>query len=501
MKIRFVYCFIVLLGCCVNAFSQKKIANPVPSISEIIFPAVFETKNNFSLFHEVHIARDKVPTPSFWYKIIFNLDCSIEFTLFPLEDDDSYDFYLYKIEGNEVFCEASNDNKVISLNHYKLLEEQNDSQQPQSNSINTVKVNPIPVKSGDAIYVEVIASGGKDCGHIFYVEAANTSIIIKTINDNCNQISMIETSATVLSLKEKENRALVLLSDELCLTKEKEIYLSSIDLLGKNELLEDRLNNNTYRKTESRKYEKIQNLAELKDSILLVEILKRRKQNKTISKKTKSTADLYTTDISNKHQTAFQSVKNANNISRSQVDLVLFNLLLEDLKVKRNIKLGEVKAQYIVIKKIGKSDKEKKRDYYKFLKKLKLDKKKLDKEIENIQAKIKVNEKLIAKKEGGVSTDFMFDNTKEKEDIGLVYRIQIGVYKNKISKEIFKGLSPVYEEPYSAGVRYSVGAFGKLTYAKQAKEHIVSMGLKDAFIVSFYNGEKINIKTAIAIEQ
>lgn len=497
---KFTYCLIALVYCNVNAFSQKKSATPVPSISEIIFPAIFETKNNFSLFHEVHIARDKVRTPSFWYKIIFNVDCSFEFTLYPLEDNDSYDFYLYKIEGNEVFCEASNDNKVISLNHYKLLEENTDNQQSKNGS-NTVNVNPIPVKSGDAIYLEVISSKGKDCGHIFYLEAAKTSIILKTINDNCNQIPIIDAKVDLSSSLEKENRALVLLSDELCLTKEKEIYLSSIDLLGKNELLEDRLNNNTYRKTESRKYEKIQNLAELKDSILLVEILERRKQNKTISKKTKSTADLYTTDISNKHQTAFQSVKNANNISRSQVDLVLFNLLLEDLKVKRNIKLGEVKAQYIVIKKVGKSDKEKKRDYYKFLKKLKWDKKKLDKEIENIQAKIKVNEKLIAKKEGGVSNDFMFDNTKEKEEIGLVYRIQIGVYKNKISKEIFKGLSPVYEESYIAGVRYSVGAFEKLTYAKQAREHIVSMGLKDAFIVSFYNGEKINIKTAIAIEQ
>jgi hypothetical protein len=180
---------------------------------------------------------------------------------------------------------------------------------------------------------------------------------------------------------------------------------------------------------------------------------------------------------------------------------VLYNLLLEDLKVKRSIKQEEVKAQYTVIKKVGKSNKDKKRDYYKFLKKLKLDKKKLEEEIDNIQAKIKINEKLIAKKEKVVSNDFMFENTKEKEEVGLVYRIQIGVYKNKISKEIFKGLSPVYEEPYSGGVRYSVGAFGKLTYAKQAKEHIVNMGLKDAFIVSFYNRKKINIKTAIAIER
>jgi hypothetical protein len=50
-------------------------------------------------------------------------------------------------------------------------------------------------------------------------------------------------------------------------------------------------------------------------------------------------------------------------------------------------------------------------------------------------------------------------------------------------------------------VRYSVGAFPKFDYAKQAKMHVVNIGLKDAFIVAYFNGKRVNINEALKLER
>mgnify|MGYP003640956659 CR=1 FL=1 len=55
----------------------------VTSISEIIFPASANIRNNFNLFYEIHLNRREIPTPSFWYKVTFSQDCSFKFNLFP----------------------------------------------------------------------------------------------------------------------------------------------------------------------------------------------------------------------------------------------------------------------------------------------------------------------------------------------------------------------------------------------------------------------------------
>ncbi len=82
----------------------------------------------------------------------------------------------------------------------------------------------------------------------------------------------------------------------------------------------------------------------------------------------------------------------------------------------------------------------------------------------------------------------------------LVYRIQIGVFQNPISKNAFKGLSAVYTETYSGGTKYFKGAFFDYANAQHEKEYIKSIGLTDAFIVAYYNKKRITIEEARSFE-
>jgi hypothetical protein len=84
---------------------------------------------------------------------------------------------------------------------------------------------------------------------------------------------------------------------------------------------------------------------------------------------------------------------------------------------------------------------------------------------------------------------------------GLIYQVQIGVYKNAIVPEIFKGLTPVFGKTVAGGVSYSTGMFEKLADAQQAKTYVKGMGLTDAFIVAYHNKKKISLAEAAKLEK
>jgi hypothetical protein len=83
----------------------------------------------------------------------------------------------------------------------------------------------------------------------------------------------------------------------------------------------------------------------------------------------------------------------------------------------------------------------------------------------------------------------------------LLYQVQVGVYKNKVLYEIFKGLTPVYGKTTPQGISYSIGMFGTFADASQAKEYVKSTGLNDAFVVAYYNRKKISTAEAQKLEK
>jgi len=83
----------------------------------------------------------------------------------------------------------------------------------------------------------------------------------------------------------------------------------------------------------------------------------------------------------------------------------------------------------------------------------------------------------------------------------LVYQVQVGVYKNKVLYEIFRGLTPVYGKTTPQGISFAIGIFEKFADANQAKEYVKSIGLQDAFVVAYNNKKKINTADAQKLEK
>ncbi len=86
---------------------------------------------------------------------------------------------------------------------------------------------------------------------------------------------------------------------------------------------------------------------------------------------------------------------------------------------------------------------------------------------------------------------------------GVIYKIQIGVYKNLQSKTFFKGIWPVSAEtiPSSNNLRFLVGMFSSFTDARAAIDSVKKTGFKDAFIIAYYNQGKISVKEARNLEK
>jgi hypothetical protein len=80
----------------------------------------------------------------------------------------------------------------------------------------------------------------------------------------------------------------------------------------------------------------------------------------------------------------------------------------------------------------------------------------------------------------------------------LFFTVQIGVYNKPINeKDKFPGLSEINSivSPKKQ-IRYSTGKFSEINLAKERKNEAVQSGISDAFIVAYYQGERITITQA-----
>ena len=82
---------------------------------------------------------------------------------------------------------------------------------------------------------------------------------------------------------------------------------------------------------------------------------------------------------------------------------------------------------------------------------------------------------------------------------GLVFKVQIGAFRNPIPQNHFKGFAPIVKENAGNGItRYTAGLFKGINMAVEAKNTIRSIGYSDAFVVAFFNGKRISIAEARA---
>jgi hypothetical protein len=81
---------------------------------------------------------------------------------------------------------------------------------------------------------------------------------------------------------------------------------------------------------------------------------------------------------------------------------------------------------------------------------------------------------------------------------GLVFKVQIGAFKNALPNNTFKGLSPVIAQSTPSGyIRYMAGNFEKYESANAVKNDLQNLGYSDAFVVAYFNGKRINLNEGV----
>lgn len=86
---------------------------------------------------------------------------------------------------------------------------------------------------------------------------------------------------------------------------------------------------------------------------------------------------------------------------------------------------------------------------------------------------------------------------------GLIYRIQLAVFRNPVLPSYFKGIIPAYgfKIPGSDKIIYYVGMFRKSSDASKALSITRSKGFKDAFVVPLADNKKVSADRAAQLEK
>lgn len=80
----------------------------------------------------------------------------------------------------------------------------------------------------------------------------------------------------------------------------------------------------------------------------------------------------------------------------------------------------------------------------------------------------------------------------EEIPTGLIFKVQVGAYRNPIPQDLFKGFAPLMGERIPNGItRYTAGLFRDFGNANRAKNEIRTLGYNDAFVVAFMDGKRI----------
>jgi len=86
---------------------------------------------------------------------------------------------------------------------------------------------------------------------------------------------------------------------------------------------------------------------------------------------------------------------------------------------------------------------------------------------------------------------------------GLIYRLQLAVFRNPVSRSYFKGITPVYgfKLPENNYTTYYAGMFRQLAEARVALNVVKQKGFRDAFIAALAGGKSISMERAAVLEK
>jgi hypothetical protein len=86
---------------------------------------------------------------------------------------------------------------------------------------------------------------------------------------------------------------------------------------------------------------------------------------------------------------------------------------------------------------------------------------------------------------------------------GLIYRIQVAVFRNPVAPGYFKGLSPIngFTNQQNGITTYYAGTFRKYSDAQPALNKVKAEGFKDAFIAALLDKKPVTMERAAFLEK
>jgi hypothetical protein len=86
---------------------------------------------------------------------------------------------------------------------------------------------------------------------------------------------------------------------------------------------------------------------------------------------------------------------------------------------------------------------------------------------------------------------------------GLIYRIQMAVFRNPVAPAYFKGISPIhgFRNDATGVVTYYAGMFRKSSDAGKALTKVKSLGFRDAFVVALMDRKAVSTDRAALLEK
>jgi tetratricopeptide (TPR) repeat protein len=99
---------------------------------------------------------------------------------------------------------------------------------------------------------------------------------------------------------------------------------------------------------------------------------------------------------------------------------------------------------------------------------------------------------------------YPYDKIKIDPEVpaGLIYRIQLAVFKNPVAPSFFKGITPVYgfRVQGTDKTNYYAGMFRRSADAKKALQAVKETGFRDSFIISLFDKKPVSPDRAAVLE-
>lgn len=83
---------------------------------------------------------------------------------------------------------------------------------------------------------------------------------------------------------------------------------------------------------------------------------------------------------------------------------------------------------------------------------------------------------------------------------GVTFRVQIGAFKERDMSEFFDNTERFHGEIQKGMQKYTVGIFHDKEKAQAFRAHLVAIGIKDAWIVKYVDGQRVVDQGAIVAD-